>query len=113
MRPGRPGRRLRPGPRRPGHRARRPRGGGAHLRGAAGPRHDVRAEHRRAAMKYLDEYRDASLAEGLARRIAEAVTRPWVIMEVCGGQTHSIVRYGIDRMLPPQVELVQDRKSVV
>jgi hydrogenase expression/formation protein HypD len=57
-------------------------------------------------MKYVDEYRDPTVAEGLARRIAEAATRPWVLMEVCGGQTHSIVRYGIDRMLPPQVELV-------
>ncbi len=57
-------------------------------------------------MKYVDEYRDAELARGLARRIAGAVTRPWVLMEVCGGQTHSIVRYGIDRMLPGEVELV-------
>jgi hydrogenase expression/formation protein HypD len=57
-------------------------------------------------MKYLDEYRDPDMAAGLARRIAATVTRPWVLMEVCGGQTHSIVRYGIDRMLPPQVELV-------
>jgi hydrogenase expression/formation protein HypD len=57
-------------------------------------------------MKYLDEYRDPDLAAALARRIAAAVTRPWVLMEVCGGQTHSIVRYGIDRLLPPQVELV-------
>jgi hydrogenase expression/formation protein HypD len=57
-------------------------------------------------MKYVDEYRDRGIAEGLAKRIAETVTRPWVLMEVCGGQTHSIVRYGIDRMLPAQVELV-------
>src|SRR6185295_9801737 len=57
-------------------------------------------------MKYLDEYRDSEVAAGLARRIAETATRPWVLMEVCGGQTHSIVRYGIDRMLPPTVELV-------
>jgi len=57
-------------------------------------------------MKYVDEYRDAEVARGLARRIAETATRPWVLMEVCGGQTHSIVRYGIDRMLPEQVELV-------
>jgi len=57
-------------------------------------------------MKYLDEYRDPDVAASLARRIAETVTRPWVLMEVCGGQTHSIVRYGIDRMLPPEVELV-------
>ena len=57
-------------------------------------------------MKYLDEYRDPALARRLADRIAAAVTRPWVIMEVCGGQTHSIVRYGIDRVIPPEVELV-------
>lgn len=57
-------------------------------------------------MKYVDEYRDAAVAASLAERIARIVTRPWVIMEVCGGQTHSIVRYGIDRMLPPQLELV-------
>ena len=57
-------------------------------------------------MKYLDEYRDPELATALARRIRETVTRPWVLMEVCGGQTHAIVRYGIDRVLPPEVELV-------
>jgi hydrogenase expression/formation protein HypD len=57
-------------------------------------------------MKYLDEYRDAEVARVLARRIAETATRPWVLMEVCGGQTHSIVRYGIDRMIPSRVELV-------
>jgi hydrogenase expression/formation protein HypD len=57
-------------------------------------------------MKYLDEYRDSALAEGIARRIAAIATRPWVLMEVCGGQTHSIVRYGIDRMIPQSIELV-------
>ena len=57
-------------------------------------------------MKYLDEYRDADLAAALCRQVAATATRPWVLMEVCGGQTHSIVRYGIDRMLPPTVELV-------
>ena len=57
-------------------------------------------------MKYVDEYRDRVTAERIARRIAATVTRPWVLMEVCGGQTHSIVRYGLDRMLPPEVELV-------
>jgi hydrogenase expression/formation protein HypD len=57
-------------------------------------------------MKYLDEYRDPALAAALAGRIAAAVTRPWVVMEVCGGQTHSIVRYGIDRTLPASIELV-------
>ena len=57
-------------------------------------------------MKYLDEYRDSTLAKGLASRIAALATKPWVLMEVCGGQTHSIVRYGIDRMIPELVELV-------
>jgi hydrogenase expression/formation protein HypD len=57
-------------------------------------------------MRHLDEYRDAGATRALADRIAHVVTRPHVIMEVCGGQTHSILRYGIDRMLPPEVELV-------
>ncbi|MGD9765536.1 MAG: hydrogenase formation protein HypD [Candidatus Binatia bacterium] len=57
-------------------------------------------------MKYLDEYREQAVAAALAAQIAQTVTRPWVVMEVCGGQTHSIVRYGIDRMLPAEVELV-------
>jgi hydrogenase expression/formation protein HypD len=57
-------------------------------------------------MRYLDEYRDPDIAAALARKIAATATRPWVLMEVCGGQTHSIVRYGIDRMLPANVELV-------
>jgi hydrogenase expression/formation protein HypD len=57
-------------------------------------------------MKYLDEYRDARAAHKLAGLIAAAVTRPWTIMEVCGGQTHSIVKYGLDALLPPGVELV-------
>lgn len=57
-------------------------------------------------MKYVDEYRDRDIAASFAARIAAVVTRPWVLMEVCGGQTHSIVRYGLDRLLPPQVELV-------
>ncbi len=56
-------------------------------------------------MKYLDEYRDGETAASSPRRL-RTVTRPWVIMEVCGGQTHSIVKYGIDRVLPEQVELV-------
>ena len=57
-------------------------------------------------MKYVDEYRDRGVAAGLVKRIAASVTRPWVLMEVCGGQTHSIVRYGVDRMLPAGIELV-------
>ena len=57
-------------------------------------------------MKYLDEYRDGRIARGLLDEIRRRVTRPWVIMEVCGGQTHSIVKHGIDRLLPTEVELV-------
>ena len=57
-------------------------------------------------MKYLEEYRDPEVAAGLLREIRRVVRSPWVIMEVCGGQTHSIVRYGIDRMLPGEIELV-------
>ena len=57
-------------------------------------------------MKYLDEYRDAEAARKLVDAIARTVTRPWTLMEVCGGQTHTIVRYGIDELLPPSVELV-------
>src|SRR5271167_753771 len=57
-------------------------------------------------MKYLDEYRDAKAAQQLAAAIARTVSRPWTIMEVCGGQTHAIVKFGIDRMLPAGIELV-------
>jgi hydrogenase expression/formation protein HypD len=57
-------------------------------------------------MKYVDEYRDGEAARKLADAIARIVTRPWTIMEVCGGQTHTIVKYGIDEVLPPSVELV-------
>lgn len=57
-------------------------------------------------MKFLDEYRDPAAAERLARAIKEVVTRPWTLMEVCGGQTRSIVKYGIDRVLPEGLELV-------
>ena len=57
-------------------------------------------------MKYLDEYRNEELARGILKEIHQLVTRPWVLMEVCGGQTHSIIKYGIDHLLPSQVELV-------
>jgi hydrogenase expression/formation protein HypD len=57
-------------------------------------------------MKYLDEYRDEALARKILGEIHRTVTKPWVLMEVCGGQTHSIVKYGIDRLLPEEVELV-------
>jgi hydrogenase expression/formation protein HypD len=57
-------------------------------------------------MKYLDEYRDAPTARKYAKAIARETTRPWTIMEVCGGQTHAIVRFGIDTLLPPQISLL-------
>lgn len=57
-------------------------------------------------MKYLDEYRDGTIAARLVEEIRRVQTRPWVIMEVCGGQTHSIVKNGIDRLLPSGIELV-------
>src|SRR5438874_2811453 len=57
-------------------------------------------------MKYLDEYRDAAAARRLIAAIARTARRSWVLMEVCGGQTHSIVKYGIDELLPPGMELV-------
>jgi hydrogenase expression/formation protein HypD len=57
-------------------------------------------------MKYLDEYRDGQLAKKIVDEIYSIQTRPWVIMEVCGGQTHSIVKNGIDHLLPQAIELV-------
>jgi hydrogenase expression/formation protein HypD len=57
-------------------------------------------------MKYRDEYRDGAAAQRFAAAIAREVTRPWILMEVCGGQTHAIVRFGIDRLLPEGVTLV-------
>src|ERR1700676_2682527 len=57
-------------------------------------------------MKYLDEYRDADAARKYASLLARITTRPWTIMEVCGGQTHAIVRFGIDELLPHDITLV-------
>jgi hydrogenase expression/formation protein HypD len=57
-------------------------------------------------MKYIDEYRDAEAAGKLAREISRRATRPWTLMEVCGGQTHAIVRFGIDTLLPKTIQLI-------
>ncbi len=57
-------------------------------------------------MKYVDEYRDADLARKIAAEIERTVTRPWTVMEICGGQTHAIMHFGIDQLLPPEIELV-------
>ncbi len=57
-------------------------------------------------MKYIDEYRDPNVAQALLKNLARRVTRPWVLMEICGGQTHALMRYGIDELIPRQIELV-------
>ena len=57
-------------------------------------------------MKFLDEYRDARIARGLLTEIERAVRGHWVLMEICGGQTHTIMRYGLDELLPRNIELV-------
>jgi hydrogenase expression/formation protein HypD len=57
-------------------------------------------------VKHLDEYRQAHLVRGVLEDLRRRVTRPWVIMEICGGQTHSIVRHGLDQLLPEAIELV-------
>ncbi len=57
-------------------------------------------------MRFVDEYRDAAGVRACVERIARTVTRPWTIMEVCGGQTHTFVQSGVDRMLPESVTLV-------
>ncbi|MBL8057874.1 MAG: hydrogenase formation protein HypD [Anaerolineales bacterium] len=57
-------------------------------------------------MKYLDEFRDPAAAQALFAEIRRIAKRPWVLMEVCGGQTHSIIRNGIDQLLPETVELI-------
>jgi hydrogenase expression/formation protein HypD len=57
-------------------------------------------------MKYIDEYRDAELVQKTLAEIRRTVTRPWTLMEVCGGQTHAIMHFGLDQLLPPEIELV-------
>jgi len=57
-------------------------------------------------LKFLDEYRDPVAAEKLRQMICRVTTRPWKLMEICGGQSHTIVKYGIDELLPPGISLV-------
>jgi len=57
-------------------------------------------------VKFVDEYRDGKAAGDFARALRKITTRPWTLMEVCGGQTHAIVKFGIDELLPKQVTLV-------
>ncbi len=57
-------------------------------------------------MKYVTEYRDAALVKNVIEEIRRTVTHSWTLMEICGGQTHAIVRHGIDQLLPPEIDLV-------
>ena len=57
-------------------------------------------------MKYIDEYRDPQKVKALLAEIGKVVTQPWVLMEICGGQTHAFLHYGLDEMLPGGIELV-------
>lgn len=57
-------------------------------------------------MKYVDEYRDSSVVQGYVDAIASLITRPWTLMEICGGQTHTIVKYGLDQLLPSEISLI-------
>jgi hydrogenase expression/formation protein HypD len=57
-------------------------------------------------MKFLDEYRDSEFAQTLAREIRQVTTKPWTLMEVCGGQTHAIMKFGIDGLLPEGITLL-------
>ena len=57
-------------------------------------------------MKYLEEFQDPALAARLLDDIRATATRPWAMMEVCGGQTHTIIRNGLDPLLPEGIELV-------
>lgn len=56
--------------------------------------------------QFTSQFRDISLVKAVIHQIEHRLTRPWVLMEICGGQTHSIMRYGLDQLLPPQIELV-------
>jgi len=57
-------------------------------------------------VKFIDEYRDPVRVQAMLRELESAATRPWVIMEICGGQTHSFLQHGLDAMLPQRIELV-------
>lgn len=57
-------------------------------------------------MRFVDEYRQSPLIEKYLQAIREITTLPWQIMEICGGQTHSILKYGLDQLLPPKISLI-------
>ncbi|MBA4399149.1 MAG: hydrogenase formation protein HypD, partial [Anaerolinea sp.] len=56
--------------------------------------------------QFSTAFRDNEIIQGVLKEIRRTVTRPWVIMEICGGQTHAIMHYGLDQLLPPEIELV-------
>lgn len=57
-------------------------------------------------MRYLTEFRDPNMVKVVLKEIQSTITRPWVLMEICGGQTHAIMRYGLEQLLPEEIELV-------
>jgi hydrogenase expression/formation protein HypD len=57
-------------------------------------------------MKFVDEYRDASAAKALSKKIKETITKQWTVMEICGGQTHTIMKFGIEELLPKELTIV-------
>ena len=64
-------------------------------------------------MQFVNEFRDGELVGSVLSQIRRSVTQPWVLMEICGGQTHSIMRYGLDQLLPPEIELVHGPGDVL
>ena len=57
-------------------------------------------------MKYVDEYRDAAVVNSISDKIKSIVTQPWTIMEICGGQTNTIMKYSIEEFLPDEISLI-------
>ena len=55
---------------------------------------------------FLKGYRDAKLVKGIVENLHQCITRPWSIMEICGGQTHAIMQYGLNQLLPEEIELI-------
>ena len=76
------------------------------MKSAALKRIETKSTNYNAAMKFIDEYRDGETARKIAQAIHRSITKPRVIMEICGGQTHSIVKFGIDQLLPDGLTLV-------
>ncbi len=58
------------------------------------------------ALELLSNYRDAKLVKGVVSKLHQQITRPWSLMEICGGQTHAIMKYGLDQLLPNEIELI-------